>query len=244
MRIGIITALAEETLPIYSKIGTVVEQSIIAGVSVHSIETNNDKIYLACSGAGEIRAAQATQMLIDIFDVDAILNFGFVGSLNQTLNIGDLVIPEKAVHSAFDCRFIDGTRLGQYDRRSELFFFFDENLISYARNVLPVNTKLVTLSSEDAFIASKEKKQELRKLFGADICDMESIGILLVCERNNVPAFSLKVVSDSADNEANQDFKTTLENGITKYDQYIPAIINAIDGYSARRSLPPIKKRN
>ena len=64
MRIGIITALAEETLPIYTKLGTLVQQSVIAGVNIYSIDTNNDKIYLACSGAGEIRAAQATQMLI------------------------------------------------------------------------------------------------------------------------------------------------------------------------------------
>ena len=61
-------------------------------------------------------------------------------------------------------------------------------------------------------------------------------------ERNNVPVLSLKVVSDSADQAANQDFKTTLEQGITKYEQYIPSIIAAIDGYSARRSLPPINK--
>lgn len=243
MRIGIITALAEETLPIYSKIGTVIEQSYIAGANVYKIETNNDKIYLACSGTGEIRAAQTTQMLIDLFDVEAILNFGFVGSLNPSLNIGDLVIPEKAVHSAFDCRFIDGTRLGQYDRRSDFYFYFDANLISYVRNVLPINTKTVTLSSEDAFIADKKKKQELRKLFDADICDMESIGILLVCERNDVPALSIKVVSDSADDVANQDFSTTLATGITKYEEYIPSIISAIDGYSARRSLPPIKNQ-
>ena len=242
MRIGIITALAEETLPIYTKLGTLIQQSVIAGVNIYSIETNNDKIYLACSGAGEIRAAQATQMLIDLFDVEVVLNFGFVGSLNPILNIGDLVIVEKAVHSAIDFRFIDGTVLGQYDRRSDLYFYCDKNIISYIRNILPVDTKIVTLSSEDAFIADKAKKDMLRKTFGADICDMEMIGILLVCERNNVPALSLKVVSDSADSDANQDFKTTLEQGITKYEQYIPSIIAAIDGYSARRSLPPINK--
>ena len=177
-----------------------------------------------------------------MFDVEVVLNFGFVGSLNPALNIGDLVVVEKAVHSAIDFRFIDGTVLGQYDRRSDLYFYCDKNIISYVRNILPVDTKIVTLSSEDAFIADKTKKEMLRKTFKADICDMEMIGILLVCERNNVPALSLKVVSDSADSEANQDFKITLENGITKYEQYIPSIIAAIDGYSARRSLPPIHK--
>ena len=242
MKIGIITALAEETLPIHEKLGNLTQASVIAGVSVYEIQTSKDTIYLACSGTGEIRAAQATQLLIDIFDIDAILNFGFVGSLSPSLNIGDLVIVEKAVHSAFDLRYIDGTGLGQYDRRDGLYFYFDQNLLNYVRNVLPVTTKVVTISSEDAFIASKEKKEERRKLFGADICDMESIGIALVCERNEIPAFCMKIVSDNADAEATQDFKITLQNGLTKYEQYIPAIIDAIDGFGIRKGLPPVKR--
>ena len=146
------------------------------------------------------------------------------------------------MHSAFDLRYIDGTTLGQYDRREGLYFYFDQNLLNYVRNVLPINTKIVTISSEDAFIASKEKKNLLRKTFGADICDMESIGIALVCERNEIPAFCMKIVSDSADDSAEQDFRTTLQNGLTKYDQYIPSIIDAIDGFGIRKGLPPVKK--
>ena len=242
MKIGIITALAEEMLPIHEKLGNLTRASVIAGVNIYEIQTSKDTIYLACSGTGEIRAAQATQLLIDLFGVETILNFGFVGTLSPSLSVGDLVIVEKAVHSAFDLRYIDGTTLGQYDRREGLYFYFDQNLLNYVRNVLPINTKIVTISSEDAFIASKEKKNLLRKTFGADICDMESIGIALVCERNEIPAFCMKIVSDSADDSAEQDFRTTLQNGLTKYEQYIPSIIDAIDGFGIRKGLPPVKK--
>ena len=243
MKIGIITALASETLSIYEKLGNVTNTSIIAGVKIYVIEIGKDTLYLACTGAGEIRAAQATQMLIDIFDVETILNFGFVGALSHSLSIGDVVIVEKVVHSAIDFRFIDGTQIGQYDNRDDLFFRMDGNLLNYVRNVLPITIRLVTLSSEDAFIIDKNKKQWLRKTFGADICDMEAAGIALVCERNNVPMFSMKVVSDNADDNANQDFSTTLANGITKYEQYIPLIIEAIDGFGIRKELPPVLKQ-
>lgn len=34
-------------------------------------------------------------------------------------------------------------------------------------------------------------------LFDADICDMESAGIILVCDKNKVPNLFIKTISDS-----------------------------------------------
>ena len=59
MRIAIVTAMAEETLPIFQKLGNVVDQSTIAGVAISKIELDGDTIYLATSGVGEIKAALA-----------------------------------------------------------------------------------------------------------------------------------------------------------------------------------------
>ena len=56
MRIAIITAMAEETLPIFKKLGNVVAQNTISGVAISQIEYDGDTIYLATSGVGEIKA--------------------------------------------------------------------------------------------------------------------------------------------------------------------------------------------
>ena len=88
MRIGIVTAMAEETLPVYRKLGNVVAEDNVSGVAIKQIETEGHTVYLATSGIGEIRAALAVQLLVDLFDIEAVLNFGFVGSLNPKLSVG------------------------------------------------------------------------------------------------------------------------------------------------------------
>ena len=95
MRIAIITAMAEETLPIFKKLGNVVAQNTISGVAISQIEYDGDTIYLATSGVGEIKAALAVQLLVDLFDVEAVLNFGFVGAVNKNLDLCELVVPRQ-----------------------------------------------------------------------------------------------------------------------------------------------------
>ena len=78
MRIAIITAMAEETLPIFKKLGNVGAQNTISGVAISQIEYDGDTIYLATSGVGEIKAALAVQLLVDLFDVEAVLNLSLI----------------------------------------------------------------------------------------------------------------------------------------------------------------------
>ena len=42
MRIAIVTAMTEETLPIFQKLGNVVDQSTIAGGAISRIELDGD----------------------------------------------------------------------------------------------------------------------------------------------------------------------------------------------------------
>ena len=56
---------------------------------------------------------------------------------------------------------------------------------------------LRAFSSGDKFIGDPIKKAELHKLFNADICEMESAGIALTCNRNRIPFLMIKCVADS-----------------------------------------------
>ena len=53
----------------------------------------------------------------------------------------------------------------------------------------------------------------------------------MVCEMNDVSLASLKIVSDNADQEANQTFEETVEKGMTKYEKYISKIIEASEEF-------------
>ncbi len=240
MRIAIITAMAEETLPIIKKLGGVVAEDVVSGVAIKQIETGKHTIYLATSGIGEIRAALAVQMLVDLFDIEAVLNFGFVGALAKNLSVGELVLVERAVHYQFDISAVDGLPAGCYDGKNEPYFYLNSELISKVRTALPHPLKTVTAASGDVFVADSATKNRLRDTFFGDICEMEIAGICLAAERNGLPVFSMKVVSDGADENAKVSFGEVLEKGLSKYEELLPVVLDELsDGY--RDAKPPVK---
>ena len=220
--------MAEETLPILEKTGGVVAEDSVSGVAIKQIETGKHTIYLATTGIGEIRAATAVQMLVDLFDVEAVLNFGFVGSLNRSIPVGELVLVERAVHYQFDISAVDGLPAGCYDGKKEPYFYLDKTLLGKVQAALPRPMRTVTAASGDVFVADNKLKTMLRDTFFGDICEMEIAGICLAAERNNVPVFSMKVVSDGADENAKMSFGEVLEKGLSKYENLLPVVLDAL----------------
>ena len=240
MRIGIITAMAQETLPLYEKMGGVVAESTISGVRICKIEAGEHTLYLATSGVGEIRAALAVQLLKDLFDIDILLNFGFVGALNPILAQGELVLVKRTCHYQFDTSRVDGTLVGQYPERKGLYFYLDGSLIERVLSATGKQLRQVTCASGDVFVAVDEQKSMLKKQFGGDICDMEVAGLAIACERNRLPLLSVKVVSDSADGNAKDSFTSVVKKGLTRYEELLPAILRAVTGDSS--PLPPTRR--
>ena len=239
MRIGIVTAMVEETVPIITKLGGVVAEDNIAGVRIVQIEAGGHTVYLANSGIGEIRAALAVQLLVDLFDIEVVLNFGFVGSLTGSLLVGETVIAGRAVHHQFDLSAVDGTPAGEYDGRGTVFFETDREIADRFLAALPSPLRVVTVASGDKFVGDRETKKRLRDEFGADICEMELAGICLAAERNGIPVFSLKVVSDAADESAPVSFAEVVGKGLTEYEKLLPELLGALSGAS-RSSRPPV----
>ena len=62
----------------------------------------NNECILVKGGVGKVNAARATQILIDNYKPDYIIDTGVAGGLNPMLEIGDIVIGEKLVQHDFD----------------------------------------------------------------------------------------------------------------------------------------------
>ncbi len=50
------------------------------------------KVVVVRSGIGKVNAGMCTQILADVFGVEAVINTGIAGSLNNDVNIGDIVL--------------------------------------------------------------------------------------------------------------------------------------------------------
>lgn len=228
MNIGIITALAEEMLPIYKKLGSVISKKIVRGAEICELAYGEHRIYLATGGVGEINAAATVQLLADLYDVKTIINFGFVGALAPDIDISELVIADRVCHYQYDVSVIENVKVGQYSENKDIYFYLDKSLIDRVNGALSSPLRTVAVASADAFVASAQKKKLLREEFGCDICEMELAGLTIACLRNSIPLLSIKVISDRADDGAYVNFVDVVNKGLSKYERILPAVLDTV----------------
>lgn len=78
--IGIIGAMEEEITLLQQK-ANITDTKKIIGLTFYQGTLQNKKIVLVKSGIGKVNAALCTQVLIDHFDVDCIINVGVAGAI-------------------------------------------------------------------------------------------------------------------------------------------------------------------
>lgn len=181
----------------------------VTGYKVYWVQLNNKQLYIVQSGAGEIRAGAATQMLISNFSVEFIINYGVVGALTDELSVTRTCVVEKAVHYDMDTSEADGCEVGRYLEYRDIYLpttpQYVQKIINYDNTIRPV-----ICASGDKFIADENDKKNLHENFNADICDMESAAVILICDMNGIPNLIIKTVSDSINGGA-AEFHSNVE---------------------------------
>ena len=134
-----------------------------------------DTVVVRC-GIGKVNAAMCTQILIDLFNVDAVINTGVAGALADGITVGDVIVSKDAMQHDMDCSPL-GDPVGVIPRMKESIFKADERLISAAvkasNKVIEGITALGRVVSGDQFIASMDIKNRLRDTFSGSCAEME-----------------------------------------------------------------------
>lgn len=196
------------------------------GFKVYYISRDAYDIYVVKTGMGEVAASAGVQYLIAKHNVSMIINFGVVGGLTEEMKKEKVCIVNQVVHYKYDCSEFMDLKVGQVDGHKSIYLKTDEKLVN---NVLTLmdGVKVVTCCSGDKFISTKEEKEYLHNTFNGDICDMESSGIVLTCEMNNVPCLLFKAVSDGL-NDGAEGFYAELEKASMKCLKVADIIIDKI----------------
>lgn len=206
MKIGIITPMEEEKRLILSKMINT-KNELIASTKFITGRLFEIDIVLTESGIGKVSAAVATTLLIEKFSVDIVINTGSAGSLNQDLNIGDVVVADKLIYHDADNR-IFGYQNGQIPQQPA-YFQSDDNLIEKL-NKLDLNIKTGLIVSGDSFI-SGNKREQIKSNFPDSIAvDMESTAVAQVAQNFKKPFLIIRSISDNADGSAEVDFEEFL----------------------------------
>ena len=209
-RIGMMVAVEIDS--VVGKYGAPLVEHDSFGFKVYEYDVNGIRLFVVHSGAGEIAAAAATQLLITHYGVEAVVNFGVVGGLTDEMKLARTVVVERVVHYDFDTSALDNCRVGRYMNYPDVYIHLSQELVAKALEVEP-SLKAVTCASGDKFVADPEAKRRLAAEFDADICEMELAAIAMTCDRCGVPCVALKTVSDGIEGGAEEFSRCVRESG-------------------------------
>lgn len=162
------------------------------------------------SGIGKVNAAVCTQILVDEFQAEVILNTGIAGSLNNEINIGDIVVSTDLIHHDMNAVAF-GYPVGQIPQMDVFSFQGDEVLrkvaVQACREVNPdIQVFEGRIASGDQFVADQGVKDFIVKEFGAYAVEMEGAAIAQAAYLNHVPFLVIRAISDKADGSAHVDY--------------------------------------
>lgn len=180
------------------------------------------------SGPGKINAAWKLASLISSRNSAGALpafvaGVGTSGSLDKSLRRGEVVASLDSVIG--DWRHEDGqeTLLGPYgvfdyekltdSRVEKMALVSDVPILMEFMGILAKNNfRTGRILTSDTFVAGKDHKLSLGKLFKALVCDMESGSFAWTARKcHNIPWFNLRIVADTLDESLSDYFKMETE---------------------------------
>ena len=184
------------------------------------------------SGVGKVNAAVCTQILIDDFQVDAVINTGIAGSLKAEINIGDMVVSTDLVHHDMDARGF-GYPLGQIPQMDAFSFQADEGLAKLAKKACEeVNPDIQVFGgrivSGDQFISDRAVKEKIAQNFDGYCTEMEGAAIAQAAHLNKVPFVVIRAISDKADDSATMDYpafeRLAVEHSVRLVEKFLGSL--------------------
>ena len=147
-RIGIIFAMYEE-LEAMLKLVKLNKVNKIYDLDFYECTINDKECILVESGVGKVNASRSTQVLIDNYSPNYILNVGVAGGIDNKLNVCDIVVSDKLVQYDFDITAFDHPK--GYIPKVGVYVECDKYLRELAFNIKKNNIYDGTIATGDMF---------------------------------------------------------------------------------------------
>lgn len=208
--IGIIGAMEEEVSLLKETI-TDLKTSTIAGMDFCKGKLDDKDVVVVQCGMGKVNAGICAHTLINQFKCSKIINVGVGGSLDNQIDIGDIVVSIDACQHDFTVEAI-GFKKGEIPFTGLYAFPADEEMrkeaVDAVHAVAP-NIKAFEgrICTGDQFVSSKEQKETIKSNFGGMCCEMEGGAIAQACYLNNTPFVIIRAISDKADDSEEMSYE-------------------------------------
>ena len=207
--IGIIGAMEVEVASLKERMQDV-EITRKASMEFYQGTLNGKEVVVVRSGIGKVNAAVCTQILVDDFQVEAVINTGVAGSLRAEFNIGDFVVSSDALQHDMDASGF-GFEPAEIPLMGKKTFEADASLRSLiAETCREVNPEIGVFEgrvvSGDQFISDGDVKDRLVRMFAPYCTEMEGAAIAQAAWLNQIPFVIIRAISDKADGSAHMDY--------------------------------------
>ena len=128
--IGIIGAMEVEVASLKEQMKDI-QVTRKASMEFYSGIIEGKNVVVVRSGIGKVNAAVCTQILIDDFKAEVVINTGIAGSLNADINIGDIVVSTDLIHHDMNAVAF-GYPVGQIPQMEAFSFHSDDALRALA----------------------------------------------------------------------------------------------------------------
>ncbi len=206
-KLGIIGAMAievellkeqMENITVTERAGAAYWEGVLRGLPV---------VVVQC-GVGKVNAAICVQILVDIFAVTHIVNTGIAGSLDASLDIGDIVISKDVMYHDFHVGSF-GYPCGQVPGMDVHAFPTDNDLRTFAESICRergIAYRVGRVVTGDQFICEDGEKAAIISRVGGLCTEMEGAAIAHAAYRNRIPVLVLRAISDKADNSSTVEY--------------------------------------
>lgn len=200
--IAIIGAMPSELADIRRILGEG-EVKRISGFEFHINEYKARTLVSVCCGIAKVNASVCTQVMIDNFAPDCVINCGIAGGMNSDVKVCDIVVSDEVLPHDLDLHFLQ-----DYPPYCGIFKA-DKRIIEKTKELCAernINCFTGRIVSGEAFISDSKVKAEIQQKFNPYAVDMESAGVGHCCFLNEMPFASVRCISDNADDEGAMSF--------------------------------------
>ncbi|HVN47164.1 MAG TPA: 5'-methylthioadenosine/adenosylhomocysteine nucleosidase [Steroidobacteraceae bacterium] len=225
--LAILSAMPDEITAIVASLGDASER-IVGSRRYHRGSFHGVPVVAVFSGWGKVASAATTVELVSSCEATQVVFTGVAGAVQHGSSIGDVVVGTELIQHDLDAspifpryevpllgKSLLGTDPGLRRRlRVAAQEFLREDLpgsvVQSERDWFGIAAPKVIeglIASGDQFFDSAEEIAALRRRLPQVVCvDMEGAAVAQVCEEYSIPFAIVRTLSDSADENAPQDF--------------------------------------
>lgn len=188
------------------------------------------------SGVCKVNAAITTQILIDTFKVDVIINAGTAGGMNRNLEIFDVAVSTEVAYHDVAPHIL--TEFHPW--MDSIYFQADKELLELAKIAIDKmgvksRTFFGRMVTGEAFITD-DGRERINDEFAPLTVDMETASIAHVCHVNKIPFISIRCITDTVTHSGVGHFEKNCEKASSIAKDITVALLEEIEKIQGRHN--------